>query len=78
MTKKDDIKPPKIKLEDLKGGVDIPQAIEDEKTKNFVEEYQQLCQKYERIIAPTIQLLKLPKKNDNNINNISDSQPNTK
>jgi len=78
MAKEDDLKLPKIKLEDLRGGVDIPQAIEDEKTKNFVKEYQALCEKYERIIAPTIQLLKLPKKDDNNINNISDSQPNTK
>jgi len=77
MAEEDDLKLPKIKFEDLKGGVDIHQAIEDEKTKNFVEEYQQLCQKYERIIAPTIQLLKLPKKDDN-INNNTPNTPSNK
>lgn len=75
MGKKENINP-KIRLEDLRGGVDIKQAIEDEKTKKFLEEYQALCQKYERVIAPTIQLLKLPKevkKDDNTNNNIPDN-----
>jgi len=67
---------PKIKLEDLAGGVDISQAIEDEKTKNFVKEYQALCEKYERVIAPSIQLLKLPKQDDNINNNTPNNSGN--
>lgn len=66
---------PKIKLEDLTGGVDILQQIENEKTKNFVEGYDKLCKQYERMIVPTVQLIKMPKKDDNNTNNISDTQP---
>ena len=66
---------PKIKMEDLAGGVDIPQAIENEKTRKFVEEYDKLCKQYERMIVPTVQLIKMPKKDDNNTNNISDNQP---
>jgi len=67
---------PKIKLEDLASGVDIPQAIENEKTRKFVEEYDKLCKQYERMIVPTVQLIKMPKKDDNINNNTPNNSGN--
>ena len=57
----------------LKGGVDILEKIENEKTLSFIKEYKELCVKYNRIFLPSLNIEILPsdpiKKDDNNTNN---------